>query len=715
MIKNLKFDIPAAIVVFLVALPLCLGIAVASGAPPISGVLSGIVGGIVVGIVSDSHTSVSGPAAGLTAIVISAISSLGSFPVFLTAVMLAGVLQLILGFTKSGIIADYIPNNVIKGLLAAIGIILILKQIPHAFGIDTDVEGEFSFFQGDGENTFSELTKIFSYFNWGAVIIAAISFVILTQWKRTPMAKINFLPASLVVVVLGIIINVLFQNYFPDLRLGPNHLVKIDPIHKPTDLFTFPDMSALLSSKLWIAAFTIAAVASLETLLNLEAVDKLDTHKRISSPNRELVAQGLGNLVGGMIGAIPVTSVIVRSSTNIQSGARTKMSAIIHGVFLLMSILFLNKYLNMIPLASLAAILITIGYKLASIKTFKSLYAKGLNQFIPFVVTVVAIVFTDLLVGILIGLSVSIFYILKSNYKNPFTKETQQLHVGETIRLELSDQVSFLNKASIKNTLWNVEPSSKIIIDARNSEYIDEDVLEIISDFKTTRAPELGIQTNILGLKDHYELEDHIDFIDVIDSEKLQAMSPFEVLDILKDGNKRFATGVANDRFFHHHIETLSQNENPLAIIVSCIDARISPDIIFDVSLGDLVSIRVAGNVISAEVLGSIEKAVTGLGIKLIVVLGHSNCGAVKESISGSTQGNFKAIAQKISRAAEKITTPINSANEADVDMVCRENVRLSADDIIQGSEIIRNMQVEGEVTIQSAFYNLKTGEVDFK
>ncbi len=713
MFKYLKFDFPAAIVVFLVALPLCLGIAVASGAPPISGVLAGIVGGIVVGIVSDSHTSVSGPAAGLTAIVISAISSLGSFPVFLTAVMIAGVIQLILGFSKSGIIADYIPNNVIKGLLAAIGIILILKQVPHAFGIDADAEGEFSFFQQDGENTFSELLKIFDLFNWGAVLISLVSFIILTQWKRTPLAKYSFLPASLVVVLLGIIINLLFAQYFPSLALSESHLVKIDPIRSATDLFTFPDFSDMMNSKIWIAAFTIAAVASLETLLNLEAVEKLDPHKRIASPNRELVAQGLGNLLGGMIGAIPVTSVIVRSSTNIQSGARTKMSAIIHGVLLLMSVLFLNKYLNMIPLASLAAILITIGYKLASIQTFRNLYAKGLNQFIPFLVTVLAIVFTDLLMGILIGLAVSIFYILKGNYKNPFTKETQELHVGETIRLELSNQVSFLNKASIKNTLWNVEPNGKIIIDARNSDYIDDDVLEIISDFKSTRAPELGIQTNVVGLKKEYELEDHVDFINVVDSEKLKAMSPFEVLEILKEGNQRFATGVASEKYFHHQIEALSTNENPLAIVVSCIDARISPDLIFDVSLGDLVSIRVAGNVISDEVLGSIEQAVNNLGIKIIIVLGHSECGAVKSAMVGDSTGHFSAVTDKIRRVLSNGQYAAD-VDAKEVDHVCKSNVEQSIKDILDQSPMIKELEMKDSIALQKAFYDLKTGKVDF-
>ncbi len=712
MFKNLKFDLPASLVVFLVALPLCLGIALASGAPAISGIIAGIVGGIIVGFLSDSQASVSGPAAGLTAIVLSALSTLGSFEAFLAAVMIAGGLQLILGLTKSGIIADYIPSNVIKGLLAAIGIILILKQIPHAFGIDSDLEGEFSFFQPDGETTFSELFKIFDYFHWGAVIITAISFIILTQWKKTPLAKFNFLPPSLVVVVVGVLINFVLRAYFPEWALAASHLVEIPEINQASDLITFPDFSMLLTGKLWFVAFTIAAVASLETLLNLEAVEKLDPHKRVASPNRELVAQGVGNMVSGMVGGLPLTSVIVRSSVNLQSGARTKLSAILHGFLLLISVVFLTAWLREIPKSALAAILIFIGYKLASFTLFKDMYSKGLNQFIPFIVTVVAIVATDLLIGILIGLTVSIFYILKGNYKNPFSKEIQRLHTGETIRLELSNQVSFLNKASIKNTLWNVEPNSKVIIDARNSDYIDADVLELMSDFKTTVAEEKNIQTNILGLKDHYKLEDHIDFISVYDQETIEGMAPFEILEILKEGNERFVSGMQEEKYFHHHIEALSNNENPLAIVVSCIDARISPDLIFDVSLGDLISIRVSGNVISEEVLGSIEQAISNLGIKLIIVLGHSECGAIRSTLEGKSKGHFVAVSNKIKRVLDNGI--VENPTVEQVDELCKANVEQSIHDIIDGSEIISGMRSDDKVAIQRAFYNLKTGKVDF-
>ena len=403
MITKLKNDIPASIVVFLVALPLCLGVALASGAPLLSGILAGIIGGIVVGILSKSHTSVSGPAAGLAAVVLAAITQLGNFNVFLLAVCLAGLIQLAAGIAKVGFIANFMPTNVIKGLLAAIGIILILKQIPHAVGFDKDYEGDFSFFQQDGENTFSELLNIFKYFSWGAIIISGISILVMIFWDKTPLKRFKYLPASLVVVILGVLINLFFQKSFPSIALMQEHLVNIPAMDGINSLITMPDFKSIGNSQVWIVALTIAIVASIETLLNLEAVENLDPHKRVASPNKELVAQGVGNILSGLIGGIPITSVIVRSSVNINAGAETKMSAILHGLFLLLSLLLLSPVLNLIPLASLASILLLTGYKLAKISLFKDMYSKGLNQFIPFAVTVVAIVFTDLLVGVLIG------------------------------------------------------------------------------------------------------------------------------------------------------------------------------------------------------------------------------------------------------------------------------------------------------------------------
>ena len=517
MFSKIKYDLPASIVVFLVALPLCLGVALASGAPLLSGVISGIIGGIVVGSLSSSHTSVSGQAAGLAAVVLASITQLGNFEVFLMAVLLAGIFQFVAGISKLGFIANYIPSNVIKGLLAAIGVILVLKQIPHAVGFDRVHQDDFTFLQKDGENTFSELLNIFTYFSWGAIIISILSMLAMIYWDKTPMKKVKFFPASLFVVIFGVFLNFIFGKFIPSLYIDPSHLVNIPAFEGINSLITTPDFSSISNYSVWTVALTIAIVASIETLLNLEAVEKLDTHKRQASPNRELVAQGIGNTLSGLVGGIPLTSVIVRSSVNINAGAETKLSAILHGIFLLISVLILSPIINLIPLSSLAAILILTGYKLANVALFKNMYKKGLSQFVPFLVTILAIVFTDLLIGVIIGLFVSIFYILKSNFKNPFVLQNEVLHFNETLRLELPNQVSFLNKASIKDTLWSVPKGSKVIIDASNTDYIDHDVIEDIEEFKSTISIERDIKLNIIGLKYQYQLKDHIQFVNVLD------------------------------------------------------------------------------------------------------------------------------------------------------------------------------------------------------
>ncbi len=500
-------DFPASVVVFLVALPLCLGVALASGAPLLSGVIAGIIGGLVVGIFSQSHTSVSGPAAGLAAVVLTSITQLESFDIFLLAVLIAGVIQLIAGIAKGGFIANYIPTNVIKGLLAAIGIILILKQIPHAVGFDRDTEDDFTFFQKDGENTFSELLSIFKYFSWGAIIISALSIIIMINWDKTPMKKVKFFPASLFVVLLGVGLNFIFIHFFPALVIESDHLVNIPKFDGIRSIITLPNFSSIGNYHVWMVAITIAIVATIETLLNLEAVENLDPHKRVASPNRELVAQGIGNICSGLVGGIPITSVIVRSSVNINSGAETKLSTILHGFFLLLSLLLLGPVLNMIPLASLACILILTGYKLAKISLFKEMYKNGLNQFIPFVATILAIVFTDLLIGVLIGLAISIFYILKSNFKNAYQFHKEKHHTGDIITIRLAEEVSFLNKASIKNTLAQIPENSTVVINATNSTFIDYDVLELIKVFTEVQSKEKNINVSVQGIKSLYKSE----------------------------------------------------------------------------------------------------------------------------------------------------------------------------------------------------------------
>lgn len=508
--QSIKHDLPASVVVFLVALPLCLGVALASGAPLLSGIISGIIGGVVVGLLSGSSTSVSGPAAGLAAVVLGAIHQLGNFELFLTAVLIAGFMQLVMGIIKAGFIADFIPNNVIKGLLAAIGIILILKQIPHAVGFDRVHEENFSFQQTDGENTLTELKNITQFFLPGAFIISILSIGILVCWPKAMLQRFRFLPPSLAVVIMGVLINKVFILLLPNWAIKTSHLVQLPSVHlnRVSDWIHIPAIEHFFKYNVWVVGFTIAAIASLETLLNIEAVDKIDPHKRQSPPNRELIAQGVGNMVSGILGGIPITSVIVRSSVNIQSNNATKLSTVLHGIFIFISILYLSPILNQIPLASLAAILIVTGYKLAHIAIFKNMWAKGWSQFIPFITTIIAIVFTDLLIGVVLGLFVSIFFLIRSNYRNPFTMESNNINFNEIIQLNLPNQVSFFNKATIKNALWALPHNSKIIINASQSNYIDDDVIEILSDFKNTVAPERGIQLTILGLKEVY-LEDN--------------------------------------------------------------------------------------------------------------------------------------------------------------------------------------------------------------
>ena len=492
--KNLKNDLPASIVVFFVAVPLCLGIALASGAPLFAGIIAGIVGGIVVGVASGSALGVSGPAAGLAVIVLTSIATLGgSWTAFLTAVVLAGVFQLILGFAKAGFVAYFFPSSVIKGMLTGIGLLIILKQIPHALGWDKDAMGDDSFFQADGQNTFSEIFRAVDFVTPGAVIIAVISLAILILWDKVLTKKhkiFQIIQGPIVVVVLGIVMNYFYKNGILNFSLNANQVVSIPVPHSISDFFaqfTFPDFSALSNFEVWKIAIVIAIVASLETLLCVEATDKLDPDKRITPTNRELKAQGLGNVISGLIGGLPITQVIVRSSANINFGGKTKLSAILHGVFLLISAITIAGVLNMIPLASLAAILLMVGYKLAKPALFKDMYKLGWEQFIPFTATVVAILATDLLKGITVGILFGIFYTLRHSYRNSHhlkdvitTEEGHEIH-----HIELAQEVSFFNKASVLKVLDAIPANAKVVIDCSKSKSIAYDVLELIKDYET--------------------------------------------------------------------------------------------------------------------------------------------------------------------------------------------------------------------------------------
>ena len=491
--KHLKNDLPASIVVFFVALPLCLGIALASGAPLFSGVIAGIVGGIVVGMASGSPLGVTGPAAGLAVIVLTAIGTLGgSYQAFLTAVVLAGVLQLLFGYAKAGFIAYFFPSSVIKGMLTGIGLLIILKQIPHAIGWDKDAIGDDAFNQADGQNTFTEISKAFEFITPGALVIAAISLAILILWDTVLTKKhkiFQLLQGPIVVVILGICMNLAYSKGLLPYSLNEKQIVSIpvpDSIGSFFGQFTFPDFKALTNFEVWKIAIVIAIVASLETLLCVEATDKLDPDKRITPTNRELKAQGLGNIVSGLIGGLPLTQVIVRSSANINFGGKSKTSAVLHGVFLLISAIFIAGLLNLIPLASLAAILLMVGYKLAKPSLFKQMYKLGWEQFIPFLATIVAIIATDLLKGITVGILVGIFYTLRHSYRNSHhVKDIVSDNNGQAVHhLVLAEEVSFFNKASLLSTLDGIPANSKVIIDCTNSKSIAYDVIEIINNYE---------------------------------------------------------------------------------------------------------------------------------------------------------------------------------------------------------------------------------------
>ncbi|MCW3108112.1 MAG: sulfate transporter [Segetibacter sp.] len=484
-LKNAGSDFPAAVVVFLVALPLYLGIALGSGAPLFSGIIAGMIGGIVIGSLSGSQLSVSGPAAGLTAIVFAAITKLQVFEAFLLAVVLAGIIQMILGFIKAGVIGDYVPNSVIKGMLAAIGMILILKQLPHFVGYDKDYTGDQSFAQGSNENTFSGIFHSLNAITPGAVAIGIVSLIILILWE-TKFFKSNkilaHIPGPLVVVLVGVFLNIAFASSAPNLQLEQKHLVSLpiaDTASMFISFFTFPDFSHITNPQVWISGLTIAIVASLETLLGIEAVDKLDPLKRVTPTNRELKAQGIGNLLSGLIGGLPLTSVVVRSSANVMAGAQTKISAIMHGVLLLISVYFIPGVLNLIPLSALAAILIFTGYKLAKVSLFKEFYIKGWDQFIPFVVTILAILLSDLLIGIVVGIIVGLFFMVRSNFRSSvFVVNDQNRYL-----VRLRKDVSFLNKPIVKQKLEEVPANSFIIIDATRADFIDKDIIEEINNF----------------------------------------------------------------------------------------------------------------------------------------------------------------------------------------------------------------------------------------
>jgi len=521
--RKLKNDIPSSIVVFLVALPLCLGIALASGAPFFSGIISGIIGGIVIGSLSGSNLSVSGPAAGLAALVLAAITNIGDFRLFLCAVVIAGIVQILMSLARLGGIANYFPSSVIKGLLTCIGILIIAKQIPHAFGYDKDEKGNLTSLFPFGDEDWHELLKPLQHIEVGVFLICIISIIIMLVWDK-PFIKnrFKFVPGALVAVIVSVIINEIFIATNNPLVVGEDHLVQIKVAKNASEFlgfFTFPDFNGFLNSKVIVTGIMIAIIASLETLLSIEAVDNIDPERNVTNTNRELFAQGIGNSIAGLIGGLPVTSVIVRSSANINSGAKTKLSTILHGVLLLLCVILIPVLLNKIPLSALAAILLITGYRLCKIAVFKKMIGNGKYQYIPFFVTVVTILSIDLfgvykpvkgeglLIGVIAGLIAAAIAILHGNLKNSYFFHKDKHLAGDIINIHLSEEVSFLNKASIRETLDHIPENATVVIDASNTKYIDFDVLELIKEFRDIKAPLKNISCQTVGFKEKYRID----------------------------------------------------------------------------------------------------------------------------------------------------------------------------------------------------------------
>ena len=724
-------DFAAGLVVFLVALPLCLGIALASGAPMVAGLVSGVVGGLLVAWLSGSHSSVSGPAAGMVAVVLAQVAALKSYEAFLVAVILAGAIQVVLGAMRAGFISAFFPSNVIKGLLAAIGVIVILKQIPHAVGHDSDPAGEMDFLQPNGKNTLSELFSSIFNFEPGALAVGLVSLAILLVWDRSRLRK-SLIPAPLVVVLLGVAANLLMKAAGSPWAIGTSHLVQV-PTAASLDEFLralpSPDFNAFGNPAIILSAVTIAAVASLETLLNLEAVDKLDPRKRVSPPNRELVAQGFGNMVAGFFGGLPITSVIVRSSVNINAGAATRLSAFIHGVLLCLLVLFAPRWLNEIPLASLAAVLLVTGMKLASPALFRQMWSEGRKQFVPFIVTVTAIVFTDLLVGILIGLATSLGFILHSNYRRPLLRFMERHVGGDVLRIELSNQVSFLNRAALERALDSVPVDGSVVLDARNTDYIDPDILDLIEDFRRQTAPARNLKVSLIGFKDRYVMEDQVQYVDVTTREVQSQLTPERVLQFLKEGNERFVTGRRLTRDLSRQVDATSAGQYPMAVVLSCIDSRSPVELIFDMGVGDAFVIRIAGNVAKEKVLGSMEFACAVAGSKLVLVMGHTNCGAVKASVELFETGtsaskatgceHLDALVNEIQKSIVPGTKPHGDWVTAEmklafVDSVATRNVARTIEYIRNSSRKLRELEASGKIAIVGSMYDIKTGKVAF-
>lgn len=715
----LKYDLPASIAVFLVAIPLSLGIALASGAPLFAGLLTGIIGGLVVAPLGASMYGVSGTTAGLAVIALTDVRTLG-FEGFLLAVVIAGLIQIFLGVIKAGAIKYYFPSSVVNGMLAGIGIIIILKQIPHAVGYDFDYEGNLSFFQDDDYSSITELGHMLTAFSPTAIMISISSLLVLLIWERYVQAKSiisQWFQGPLLAITTGILINTLLLKFYPDFALKSEHLVNLPPLNTRSDLLAQihnPDLMQAFNPAVYLAAFTLAMVASLETLLSIDAVDKLDPNSRITPSNRELIAQGVGNICCGLLGGLPLTQVIVPSSINIRSGAKSKAAAFTQGWLILLTIAFIPGFLNAIPLASLAAVLCIAGYRLAKPQLFQQMYQTDNYHFLPFCFTIIGLVFSNMLVGIAVGFGAAVFAILLEHYKRPFYYT--KTNVGNKTIIRLSEYVSFLNKANIQRLLEKLPKATEVVIDATRSNYIDYDVYQIIENFKRVAKRKKIILTveNLRG----FGVLPPVARTRAQTRDTQQTLTPAQVLTLLKEGNKRFVNNLEAHRDLLEQVNDTRENQFPLAIILSCIDSRTSVELIFDLGLGDVFSARVAGNIINDDILGSMEFACKVSGARLIVVLGHTHCGAIKGAYADVQIDHLTGLLAKIKPAVAlvKENLPDNAALSKDeiIQRIAVKNVKCAVAQITEKSNILREMLEQGEIDIVGGMHDIETGQVQF-
>ncbi|HCA89584.1 MAG TPA: carbonic anhydrase [Legionellales bacterium] len=713
-------DTLASLVVFLIALPLYLSLAWAAGVPWYAGIISGMVGGLVVGLISQSQVSITGPSVALSAIVITAIHQLHHVPSLMLAIMLAGILQLCMGYLRVGFIADYLPSNVIEGLLCAVGMLLILKHIPWALTFSPNfISLKAQLIEGTNHFTFTPLNHLFYQINLGAVIITGASIFVLYLLK-IKRVKLTYLSIPLIFILIGLILNEFFI-------FTHSAFIQTQPflINLPANFNMYhflahhelPNWQAWQNPYVYLFALLIAFSASIESLFNLKASEKLDKKKRYCSKSRELIAQGMGNITSGLLGGLPVATLVSQTAVNIEARACSRYAARIYGLLFLATLMIWPYWLNKIPLASIAMVLMYVGYQLTKPIIFKNYYHQGMDRFIPFIVTFISILAFNILVGTVIGLVCSLFIILKHNSQTRLDVIKEQYPSGTTYRLLLPQHLSFLKRASFMAELYSIPSNTQLIIDARYSDFIDKEIIELIEEFRQEHAPLKAIALNLIGFKPQYAIHDYIDFINITTYDAQTSVRAFEVLRLLKEGNMRFIEEKRINRSPRIDVHYTAPKQYPMGIILGCIDSRVPVETIFDMGVGDLFCARVAGNVMNDDMLASIEYACHVAGAKLIVVLGHTRCGAVQAACDHVQTGHITQLLAKLNPVLAAETTFIEertSQNTQFVQRITTLNVAHTVNQLYERSDILKNAIQKNEIGIVGAIYDVETGCVQF-